>query len=276
MNRRPLSLAIAAIAVVGLVAAAVPAFARDTVAPTFDRQASAGALVKAKRALRLARQAQRTARGAGDRAEEARAHANVANALAEENRTQLAAVRSQLNALKEKVEAPASLANDIVPEQTKVVSAIEPGLVTTTGVFGEYEALGGPSVQVTVPASGLIEVWAQVEAEEEDGGAVGLYEDGAKIPEISAAEICGDPSGIQDGSALIDMQASGPGGQFIAAATPPIPGFLGCASAGAPAPVLLRRPLGTHTYELRYSECSCNPGGGAEFRNRVLRVAPRP
>jgi len=37
--------------------------------------------------------------------------------------------------------------------------------------------------------------------------------------------------------------------------------------------VLLKRSPGEHTYELRYSECSC--GGSAEFRNRVLRVGPR-
>jgi hypothetical protein len=37
--------------------------------------------------------------------------------------------------------------------------------------------------------------------------------------------------------------------------------------------VLLQRPPGEHTYELRYSECVC--GGEAEFQNRVLRVGPR-
>ena len=41
----------------------------------------------------------------------------------------------------------------------------------------------------------------------------------------------------------------------------------------AAAAVLLRRLAREHTYELRYSECSC--GGSAEFRNRVLRVGPR-
>lgn len=270
MNRRLLVAAVSAAAIVALVLAAVPAFAVDTVAPTFDRKASAGAIAKAKRALRLSREARRMARRAGERAGEAQARANGAIALAEEDRSQLNATQAQLAALKKQVEGIKA------PELPKVASAAASGLVTTNAVFGEYEALGGPSVEVTVPDSGLIEVWAQVGIEEEEGGAVGLYEDGAKITGISAAEFCGDPGGIQDGSALIDMQGIGPGGQFVPAATPPNVGLLGCASAGAPSSVLLTRPAGRHTYELRYSECSCNPGGGAEFRDRVLRVAPRP
>ena len=277
MNRRLLAVVLAVIALVAL--AAVPALGRDTVAPTFDRKASAGALVKAKRALNQARQARRIARNAGERAGEAQARANGAIALAEEDRSQLTATRGQLSTTQSQLEALKKQVEAIEPppsEGPKIVSGTAPALVTSSAVFGEYEALGGPSVQVTVPDSGLIEVWAQVGIEEEEGGAVGLYEDGAKITGISAAEFCGDPGGIQDGSALIDMQGTGPGGQFIPAATPPTPGFLGCASAGSPGSVLLSRPPGVHTYELRYSECSCNPGGGAEFRDRTLRVAPRP
>ena len=49
MNRRLLGVVMAAAAIAVLVA--VPALGRDAVAPTFDRKASAGALVKAKRAL---------------------------------------------------------------------------------------------------------------------------------------------------------------------------------------------------------------------------------
>jgi hypothetical protein len=274
VNRRLLTVAAAAAAIVALVLAAVPAFAGNAVAPTLDRQASARALAKAKRAVRQAREARRMARGAGDRADAARAKANAATALGDENRSQLATMRSQLEALKEKVNAPAPLYDDIVPEQTKVASASVAALVTTSSPFGDFEALGGPAVQAHVPASGLIEVWAQVGIEEEDGGAVGLYEDGQKITGISA-ELCGEPS-VDDGSALIDMTGGPNAGEFMTAATPPTPGFLGCASGGAPAPVLLSRAPGNHTYELRYSECSCNFGTGAEFRDRVLRVAPRP
>ncbi len=277
MNRRLLAVAASAAAIVALVLAAVPAFAGDAVAPTFDRKASAGALVKAKRALRQARQARRVARNAGDRAGEAQARANAAMALAEEDRSQLTTARNQLQSTQAQLDALKNKVDAIkVPEGAKAASSTVPGLVSSSAVFGEYESLGGPAVQVTVPASGLIEVWAQVGIEEEEGGAVGLYEDGQKVTGISAAEFCGDPGGIQDGSALIDMQGIGPGGQFVPAATPPTVGLLGCASAGAPSSVLLNRPAGRHTYELRYSECSCNFGGGAEFRDRVLRVAPRP
>ena len=282
MNRRLLGVVMAAAAIAVLVAD--PALGRDAVAPTFDRKASAGALVKAKRALNQARQARRIARKAGDRAGEAQARANGAIALAEEDRSQLNATRSQLQSTQAELEALKKQVAGIKPspsEVPKVGSAAVAGLVTSSAVFGEYEALGGPSVSVTVPDSGLIEVWAQAGIEGEDGGAVGLFEDGQRITGISEPEICGDaePDGIQDGSALIDMQGGAPAGQFIAVATPPTPGFvLGCASAGAPAPVLLSRPAGRHTYELRYSEtsCSCNPGTGAEFRDRVLRIAPRP
>lgn len=279
MNRRLLAVAVSAAATVALVLAAVPAFAGDTVAPTFDRQASASAIAKAKRALNQARHARRLARNAGERAGEAQARANGAIALAEEDRTLVTATRGQLQSTQAELAALKKQVDAIKPAPSgtpKAASATAPGLVTTSAVFGEYEALGGPSVEVTVPESGLIEVWAQVGIEEEEGGAVGLYEDGAKITGISAAEFCGDPGGIQDGSALIDMQGTGPGGQFVPAATPPTVGLLGCASAGAPSSVLLNRTPGRHTYELRYSECSCNPGGGAEFRDRVLRVAPRP
>lgn len=278
MNRRLLVVAVSAAATVALVLAAVPAFAGDTVAPTFDRQASAGAIAKAKRALNQARQARRLARRAGDRAGEAQARANGAIALAEEDRSQLNATRSQLQSTQAELAALKKQVDAIkVPDVPKVASATAPALVTTNAVFGDYEALGGPSVQVTVPGSGLIEVWAQVWMDDDDGGAVGLFEDGQKVIGVSAPEICGDGSGSGDGSALIDAWGGLNPGEFVPYSTPPTPDFaLGCANVGAPAPVLLSRAPGLHTYELRYSECSCNPGTGAEFRDRVLRVAPRP
>jgi hypothetical protein len=239
-----------------LASAAVPAIGRDTVAPSFDRRGSAAALAKAKRALRLARAAQRSARAttlgvreAADDATAARAAALAAGSNAAGARASAAAVQAQI-------------------EATRTVSASEPALVTSTAPIGEYEAKGGPAVEATVPSSGLIEVWAEVEIKDDEGGAVGLFEDGQKVPGVSAPELCGDDS------ALIDMQGIGGPGEFVALSTPPAPSLLGCASAGAPAPVLLSRPPGRHTYELRYSECSC--GGEAEFRNRALRVGPRP
>ena len=152
-------------------------------------------------------------------------------------------------------------------DSTKIASDTEAGLVTSNAPIGSYEASGGPEVQVTVPSSGLIEVWAQAEIRDDDGGTVALYEDGQPVHDISDESFCGDDS------ALIEMQGGGPG-DFATFSTPPsVEAIIGCASTGAPAPVLLQRPPGEHTYELRYSECSC--GGEAEFQNRVLRVGPR-
>jgi hypothetical protein len=148
-----------------------------------------------------------------------------------------------------------------------IVSDTESSLVTSNAPIGEFEDKGGPSVQVTVPSSGLIEVWAQADILDDEGGAVALYEDGQPVPGIADASFCGDPS------VLFEMQGLGPG-EFATFSTPPnANGILGCTNVGAPAPVLLQRPPGEHTYELRYSECSC--GGSAEFQNRVLRVGPR-
>lgn len=280
MNRRPLTLLLLlAAALAALVAGAVPAFGGDAVAPRLDRRASAGALAKARQALRLsraarrlARRARRVANRAGERVGEAQGRATAALALADENRSQLNGQRTRLDAAEAKLAAlEAKLA--ALDGAGRVASGSAPGLVATGASFGEYEQLGGPSVRVTVPDSGLVEVWATAEVGEE-GGAIGLYEDGRKMTGISGPVSCGAP-GQEDGSALIDFQGGGEPGEFVSVATPPVPGvFLGCASAGAPAAVLLSSPAGTHTYELRYSQCSC--GTGAEFRNRVLRVAPRP
>jgi hypothetical protein len=285
VNRRSFSLAAAGLTLVALVAAAVPAFGDDALAPSLDRRASAGALARAQRALGLSRQARRVARrargeaaNAGFRAEEARAHANSATALGEENRSQLATaqggVRSahaRLDTLKAQTEALRAQVEDLAAQDrggARVVSATEPGLVSTASPTGDFEALGGPSVEVTVPPSGFIEVWAQVAINDDEGGAVGLFEDGQEVDGIAEPEICGDDS------ALIDASGGGPG-NFAVFATPPVPSVIGCTSAGAPAAVLLSRSPGPHTYELRYAQCSCG-GAPAEFKDRVLRVAPRP
>jgi len=277
VNRRLLPLAAAVAALTALVAAAVPALGDDKVAPSFDRTASAGALAKAKRALSLARQASHEARvarnvatGADYHASDARTRAVLAGGLAEADHGQLSSARSRLDALElrlAKVEAePRPI--DGIGERSPVISATDPGLVSTSSPSGEFEALGGPQVQAIVPASGLIEVWAQAAIDDDEGGSVGLFEDGQEVDGISEPELCGDDS------ALIDASSGGPGG-FVAYATPPVPSLVGCASAGAPASVLLSRSPGIHTYELRYAQCSCG-GTPAEFKDRVLRVAPRP
>jgi hypothetical protein len=193
------------------------------------------------RALDRAKKAKRIAKQALPLAQQASAKADQANQTAGQ-------VQADLNS-------------------TKIASDTEGGLVTSSSPIGSFEDLGGPSVQVTVPGSGLIEVWAQAEIRDDDGGTVALFEDGQPVNDIAEDGFCGDDS------ALFEMQGGG-AGDFETFSTPPIVNLtLGCTSTGAPAPVLLQRPPGQHTYELRYSECSC--GGEAELQNRVLRVGPR-
>lgn|GEM_PF-2195243 len=277
MNRRIPALAIGAAALLAFVVAAVPALGDERVAPSFDRAASSGAIAKAKRALALARLSRRDARiarteatAADYRAADARTRAVQADVRTDEDHGLLTAARAQLDAIEvrlAKLEAePRPI--DGIGERSPVISATDAGLVSTSSPSGEFEALGGPQLQAIVPPSGLIEVWAQVAIDDDEGGAVGLFEDGQEVDGISEPELCGDDS------ALIDASSGGPGG-FVAYATPPVPSLVGCASAGAPAPVLLSRTPGVHTYELRYAQCSCG-GAPAEFKDRVLRVAARP
>jgi hypothetical protein len=194
----------------------------------------------AKKASKTAKKAKKKSRQANKRAKKAKKKARQANRKAKQTDRELSSTR---------------IGSDTVA-----------GTVTSTAPVGSYESKGGPSVTVTVPNSGLIEVWVQADIRDDEGGAVALYEDGNKVGGVSLPDACGD------GAALIDMQGGG-SGEFETFSTPPTLTFFGCASTGAPAPVLLSRPPGEHTYELRYSECSC--GGSAEFRNRVLRIGPR-
>lgn len=216
-------------AAVLVIALTVPAIGEET---NWFGTAS-GVKQKSKRALKKAKKAKRKARQANKRAK-------AANRLGEQVQRDL--------------------------DSTRIVSDKEAGVVGSTAPIGRYQARGGPSVQVTVPSSGLIEVWAQADIRDDEGGAVALFEDGRPVPNISDEGFCGDDS------ALIDMQGGGPGG-FDTFSTPPLPGLLGCTSGGAAGPVILERAPGPHTFELRYSSCSC--GGSAEFRNRVLRIGPR-
>jgi hypothetical protein len=131
----------------------------------------------------------------------------------------------------------------------------------------------GPSVTVSVPPSGTIQVAASTEATDGDG-AVSLYQDGSQLagqtPYNANAPYCSGPDGT-----LFDAPGSiaGPG-PF---STPGILGVLGCATVGAPGPVLFQTTPGTHTYELRYAFANCGCGGTqATFSNRRLWVNPIP
>jgi hypothetical protein len=239
MTRRLPGLILVAVAV---VVAAVPAFAaQKQVTPKLDQRSMVRALSKARLALLTARSAKSESRRAA--------------------RTAQAAVNTATDA-KNTVIAT-QIATQATLESTKVKSSLAPGAVTT-----EEEKFvplpGGPSVTVTAPASGLIEVWAQVTVAEE--GATALFEDGQKM--AGQGESCG--AGFD--TALIAVKFGGPEPTTIA--TPGAPGFVGCGVLGPPGSVLFQTSPGTHTYELRYESCGCSPE--ATFSQRLLRVAPRP
>lgn len=224
-----------ALAVVLALAVAVPVLAAPerAVAPKVVA-VSKQAMKKSRTALRVARQAKRQARGAAESAAAA-----------------LAAAGSQ-------------------PATPRIQVGLAAAAATTESE--SFVALeGGPSVEVTVPASGLIEVWAQATMDE--AGAVSLYQDGAEMP--GQSENCGAPEG---GSGLFSGENLGGSGETFTVGTPAA-GFF-CGTEGAPGPVLFQTTPGTHRYELRYASCGCG-GGGPEaspvtFSARRLYVAPRP
>ena len=140
---------------------------------------------------------------------------------------------------------------------TSEVTAME-GTTSTTPVD---LATPGPSVTVTVPSSGLIEVYAQaIIFGSASRGIVTLEEDGTVLPGQSTdciASSPGQPSGILSGLAL--------GGGLFAT----VPGQ--CKTTGPPGLLIFHTTPGTHTYKLVYSS---DGGGGSFFQNRVLSVAP--
>lgn len=235
MTRKWIVLALAAVLV---VAVAIPVVAQErTVAPKLLK-ISKRALKNSKKALKTSRAAQRQARLAWQQAQAAGGIATQAGNAA----------------------ASAQAAVDA----TRVRTASATGSVVT-GSEEFVPLAGGPAVQVTVPASGLIEVWAQATISED--GAVSLYEDGKPIQ--GQAEECG-PGGA---GALFAIEET-VGGQ-VTVATPAGPGIGMCGSIGAPAPVLFQTTPGTHTYELRYADCGCEGTEPSTFSDRRLFVGPR-
>lgn len=240
MTRKVLVPCLAAILAFGV---GVPVLAQSTTLTPQSAKLSERALAKAKAALRTARAAKRQARLAEEAGNEAAQSAAAAAA----------------GAKGAAAEAKAAV------DSTRVRSGIAAAGATTESET--FVALpGGPSVAVTVPDSGLIEVWAQATMDE--AGAVALFEDGQKMP--GQAENCGPSEGE---SALFSAPGSLPGG--ITVGTPA--GFTLCATEGAPGPVLLQTTPGQHSYELRYSSCGCGGGGAppVTFSQRRLYVAPR-
>ncbi len=229
------------------------------------------ARASAQHALHAAQRARRIARRARAKANESLATAvslldDVDKALADSATALAAAQQAEADAATALQKANSA---DSRVDSTRVVSNTAAGTATATSGTTDYQAApDGPRVTVTVPQSGLIEVWATVTVES-DEGAVALFRDGNVVPIPGQDGICD-----LDNALLMTQVGGGP----LTISTPPsVPGFGGiCGTVGdAPAPVLFNQPPGEHTYELRYADCGCSPGDDAVFTNRTLRVGPR-
>jgi len=242
MNSR---LTVLALVTVLLAAVAVPALAAPSEATPDVQGISVRALAKARLALLTARSAKAESRRAARTAEAA------------------------LNAAGKAVGPTGATGptGPTGPSQGEVQSDFAVAAVTTE--LETFEQLtGGPTVSVTVPASGLIEVWGQATMEE--GGAVSLFEDGVHMPGQNNSEIC--TPAVAGG---ILFAGFGPGPGFEPTLTVGTPSSTFCGTFGAPGAVMFETTPGVHTYELRYSiGCGCEPE--ITFSDRLLRVAPRP
>lgn len=245
MNRK---LTILGLATILVLAVAVPALgAGSTVTPSVSEDLSVRALAKARLALLTARSAKSESRRAVRTAEAALNTANKASGPTGAT-------------------GAAGPAGATGPSAGAVQSDSVAAAVTTEEE--EFTQLpGGPKVTVTVPSSGLIEVWGQ--ATMSDAGAVSLYEDGQQMPGQNEFEFC-----VNAGSGGALFAAGGIGPPGAATLGTPSPSGL-CGTEGPPGSVLFQTTPGSHTYELRYEllECGCAPE--VTFTDRLLRIAPR-
>jgi hypothetical protein len=242
MSRKSMVLGLA---VVLAVAVAIPVVAQERAVTPKLQKISQRALKKAGTALR-------TSRAAAWHAQVARSEAQAAGQGAD----QAAAAARQAGSAASGAQASV--------DSTRLRTAVAGGSASTESE--DFVALaGGPTLQVTVPASGLIEVWAQATIDGE--GAVALFEDGKQVP--GQASLCGPGAG-----ALFSLET--PSGEPLAVGTPAAFGTGICGSLGAPGPVLFQTTPGIHTYELRYASCGCaGPTASVAFSERSLFVGPR-
>jgi hypothetical protein len=129
----------------------------------------------------------------------------------------------------------------------------------------------GPSVSVTVPASGFVQVTASAATNADGDGAVALFLDGTLV-DRPGSELCGGGAGtlfdtLGDSLALATPAVFGTPGTF---------GTFGCFTIGSPGPVVLAASPGPHTFELRYALTSCGCSTLATFSDRRLWVTPLP
>jgi hypothetical protein len=138
------------------------------------------------------------------------------------------------------------------------------GPVSTSNTAG-FVALGGPTVTVTIPASGLLQVAASAIGDDDDG-LVSLYQDGSPMADQSGAGVC------DLDNSLFGTFTSVPGLRWGT----PMNVTIGCVGTPfAPAAVVFQTTPGVHTYDLRYAYCGCG-GTQATFRDVRLIVTPLP
>lgn len=243
------------LAVVLVVAVAIPVVAQERVVTPKLQKISKTALKKSGKALRVAQTARRKAHVAAVNANNAQFAAKAAANLAHSSDATAGAAKASAD------QARATLT------ATRVQSgSAADGVEVSSDEF--VSRSGGPSVTVGVLSSGLIEVWAQATVFNE--GAVSLFEDGKPLE--GQAEFC---SPDEDAGVLFSVAAET--GEPLTISTPAGGGVGLCGSLGAPGPVLFQTTPGTHTYELRYASCGCeDPAEAAGFADRRLFVAPRP
>jgi len=240
VRKRQLILALAAVLVLAI---AIPAIAGSGGLFNLANQASK----KATRALQRSHRALNQANRALKRGHNARITADAASSTATSANQTATGASQQLAA-------------------TRILSAEDSGTVTTASQ--SYVDLGGPTVNVTVAQSGLVDVWAQADIEDNsDGGAIAVFMDGQLVP--GQAPIC-DPDIAH---ALILWEGTGGGGPVRVATPSAVIATGGCGTLGPPGPVQIQVSPGAHSFELRYADpCPC---GSSQFSNRLLRVGPQ-
>ncbi|MBS1881115.1 MAG: hypothetical protein JST31_16505 [Actinobacteria bacterium] len=253
MSRRALVTVLAAVIA---LAVAIPALADSG---TSARTASVHGL--SKRALAKAKLALRLSRGAKRQAHRAASTATAAQAVA------AGAAKSASSA-----DEKAAVAARQAEEAKGTVAAGRPQVgfaaaAVSTGSEAFVELDGGPAVTLTVPQSGLIQVWAQATLDAD--GAVALYEDGRPMP----GQGC-EPSSPPGSEVPLFAAPGGSPGETFTVGTPAGPS---CGSFGPPGPVLFQTSPGRHEYELRYASCGCEPPPAeATFSERRLVVQALP
>jgi hypothetical protein len=233
------------------LAAAIPALADSgtTAQAGSVKGLSTRALAKAKLALRTSRGAKRVAKRAAASAAAAQAAATAAEAAAKHEATEAFAKAASAREVAGGAELKAKEAAAAVVGTRPAIGFAE-GPVSTTSLDHFVKLAEGPSATVTVPQTGLVQVWAQAMVEGQ--GAVSLYEGNRQV-EGQALE-CNGAEGVLFAA---EAQALGPP---LLAGTPAVAVEGKCAPAlGAPGPVLIRTTAGEHTFELRYASLGEEP-----------------